>query len=249
MATHQTTKSFANLLHKQENMAGINPSSTTTTPAVAAKQLLQQEKRDAKMWNRIANHYSKQPIQDETSYQTKLSITRRYLHPNSKVLEFGCGTGGTALLHASFCRHIDAIDFSKNMIDIAKAKAAEQGVTNVKFDAVGVDRLEAPDQSYDVVLGLNVLHLLPTMDHVLNKVNRLLKPGGVFVSSTPCLTDQVPGFVRWVAPVGRFLGVFPPLVFFTKKELLERLDQAGFEAEEEFHPGKDKAVFLVARKK
>jgi len=38
-------------------------------------------------------------------------------------LEFGCGTGSTALLHASFVKHMTATDISDEMIEIAKQKA------------------------------------------------------------------------------------------------------------------------------
>ena len=51
----------------------------------------------SKFWDRIAVHYSKQPVADELSYQKKLEVTREFLTPQSKVLEFGCGTGSTAI--------------------------------------------------------------------------------------------------------------------------------------------------------
>lgn len=53
-----------------------------------------------KFWDRMANKYARQPIADEAAYQHKLDVTRQHFTPQSKVLEFGCGTGSTALLHA-----------------------------------------------------------------------------------------------------------------------------------------------------
>ena len=192
--------------------------------------------------------YSKQPIKDEESYEKKLSMTREYLTPASNVLEFGCGTGGTALLHAPHVKEIRAIDLSAEMIKIANEKAESQGVKNVKFEQMGIDRLDVPDESYDVILGLSILHLLPQKDQVLQKVHRMLKPNGVFVSSTTCLGD-VAKAMKWISPPATFLGLLPQMSIFTAQELKDSLIDAGFVIEEEFHPGKDKAIFLIAKKK
>ena len=68
--------------------------------------------RRAKFWDRIAERYARTPVADETSYKKKLQITQDYLRPGMEVLEFGCGTGSTALIHAPYVKHIHAIDIS-----------------------------------------------------------------------------------------------------------------------------------------
>jgi len=228
-------------------------SSSKTAPAVVdsvrdEKNLVKQESSDAKFWNRMADRYSKSPIKDQASYETKLAMTREYLDPaSSRVLEFGCGTGGTALLHAPYAKHVHATDVSDKMIEIAKAKAKEQGITNVTFETVGIGQLDVPDASYDVVLGLSILHLLPQKDLVLRKVHQKLAPNGIFVSSTACLADMSP-VVRWLlAPLGKF-GLIPKLNIFTAAELKQSIADAGFTVEREFQPAPDKALFLIARK-
>jgi ubiquinone/menaquinone biosynthesis C-methylase UbiE len=216
----------------------------------ASKKLMQQESRDAKIWNRFAGGYAKSPIKDEESYQKKIAMTREYFTPDTTVLEFACGTGGTSLLHAPYVKSIYAIDVSSEMIKIAKEKQREQdGTDNVTFEAMGIDRLNVPDESYDVVMGHSILHLLPQKDETIRKVHQLLKPNGVFVSSTICLAESAPSGLSWIAGPLASLGVIPRVHFFTKDELKESLVGAGFEIEKEFHPGKDKAVFYIARKK
>ena len=74
----------------------------------------------AKFWDKIAEKYAKQPIADEASYQKKLQVTQEYFTPEMEVLEFGCGTGSTAIIHAPYVKQIRAIDISENMIAIAK---------------------------------------------------------------------------------------------------------------------------------
>jgi ubiquinone/menaquinone biosynthesis C-methylase UbiE len=217
-------------------------------------KLVKMEKKDAKFWNYMAENYAKQPIQDEAAYQKKLEITREHFDKKktAQVLEFGCGTGSTALIHSPYVREIYAIDLSSKMIEIAQEKAKKQGISNVKFDTMGIDRLDVPNDSYDAVLGLSVLHLVPNKDEAIAKIHKILKPGGVFISSTACISEMgafTGGLVKYIAPVGNYFGIFPKINIFNTKELKDSITNAGFVIEREFHPSNDKAYFLVAKKK
>ena len=79
--------------------------------------------QSTKFWDKIAERYSKQPIADEAAYQKKLQVTREYFQPDMEIVEFGCGTGSTAITHAPYVKHIHAIDISSKMIEIAQGKA------------------------------------------------------------------------------------------------------------------------------
>ena len=199
-----------------------------------------------RFWDKLADRYARQPIADEAAYQRKLEVTRGYLREDMNVLEFGCGTGGTALLHAPHVRHIKAIDFSEAMLGIARGKAAAAGVDNVSFERADITSFAAPDASFDAILGMSILHLLADKDAVIAKVFGLLKPGGVFISSTTCLGDTM-GFFKAVAPLGKAVGLLPQLNVFTTEELVRSLTKAGFTIEQQWQPGKGKAVFIVAR--
>ena len=159
-----------------------------------------------KFWDKAAEKYAKQPIADEAAYQKKLAVTRDYFRPDMEVLEFGCGTGSTAILHAPYVKHIRAIDFSKNMIAIAQTKAAAQNIQNVTFEPASIDELNVPDSTCDAVLGLNVLHLLENKEAAIAKVYNMLQPGGLFITSTACLGDTMAWF-RLITPVGKALGL------------------------------------------
>jgi len=203
--------------------------------------------RTSRFWDRMAQRYAAQPIADEAAYDTKLEVTQGYLKPHMEVLEFGCGTGSTALRHAPYVRHIRAIDFSGRMLDIARAKARAQGVANVTFEQADIGPLAIEDSSLDVVLGLSILHLLDNRDEVIAKVHRSLRPGGLFVSSTTCIGDDMK-ILGLVAPLGRALGLLPVINVMTRDELRRALTGAGFSIEHDWQPGKGKAVFIVARK-
>ena len=203
--------------------------------------------RSARFWDWIAKRYAKQPISDEVTYQKKLKVTREYLRSDMEVLEFGCGTGSTALIHAPYVKQIQAIDISPKMIEIAQGKAAAQNIGNVAFKCATLDNLDASDQVFDVILGLNVVHLLPEKEKAIARVHKLLKPGGVFVSSTACVRDMS-SFFRIIAPVCNLVPLLPSVSIFTVDELRSSLTRADFMIEHEWLPGRNKAVFIVAKK-
>lgn len=200
-----------------------------------------------KFWDKVADRYSRRPIADEASYQKKLEKSQSYFRPDMELLEFGCGTGSTAIIHAPHVKRIRAIDISARMIEIAKARAAAANVENIAFEVQTIENLDAPDASFDAILGLSIMHLVKDKDAVLRKVFRLLKPGGVFISSTVCMSN-LPMLIRYVIPVMQFFGRAPFVAIFDREELLESIKAAGFKVDYDWRPGKRKAVFIVAKK-
>ena len=203
--------------------------------------------QSSRFWNRIAERYAKRPVADEAAYQKKLRVTREYLQPDMEVLEIGCGTGSTAIAHAPYVKHILAIDISSKMIEIARGKAEADNVENITFKIAAIDELNDADQTFDAVLGLSILHLLENKEDTIAKVHKMLKPGGIFVTSTACIGDTMK-FFKVVAPIGKFLGLMPLVKVFTTKELGDSLTNARFAIYYQWQPSKGKSVFIVAKK-
>lgn len=203
--------------------------------------------RLSQFWDRHAAGYAKRPVEDEASYQKKLQVTQEHLKPEMEVLEFGCGTGSTAITHAPFVKHILAIDISEKMLAIAQDKAEAANVKNVTLEQASIDDLNVADATYDVVMGHSILHLLENREAVIAKVYRALKPGGIFVTSTTCLGGGMP-LLKGILHIGRFLGLLPLVTFFTVEELVGNLTDAGFKIDYQWQPDKKKAVFIIATK-
>ncbi len=202
-----------------------------------------------RFWDKTAERYAKSPVSDEATYQKKLAETQSFFTPNMCILEFGCGTGTTAVHHAPHVQHIDAIDISENMLEIGRGKARVAGVGNITFTRGTLTEFNADTASLDVVLGLNVIHLLPDRQAVIAEVARILKPGGIFVSSTVCLGHSYLRFIKLVVPLGKLLGLMPDVFVLTEAELASEVTRAGFVIERQWHHGKNGiAVFMVARK-
>ena len=204
--------------------------------------------KDANFWNKASEKYSRMPISDIAAYDHKLAKTREFFDENTTALEIGCGTGSTALLHGPYVKHYTATDFSSEMIRIANEKLRTSDADNITFKNQEIEDVTV-DEPIDVVLALNVLHLVEGLDETISKVNNWLKPNGTFVTSTVCLGDGMKYF-KLIAPIGRLFGFMPLLKVFTKSQLKKRLEKNGFRVIYEWQPEKKRisSVFFIAEK-
>jgi len=203
--------------------------------------------RTAKIWNRAADRYAAKPIANLEAYERKLAITRGYLTPESNVIELGCGTGSTAIAHSPHVKHIQAFDISSRMIEIAQRKAAAADINNVEFTCSNVNDVPLADKNVDAVLVLNLMHLLVDWYRLVNDTYQALKPGGVLISSTVCMSDSF-AFLRIPTSIGQKAGLLPQLSFFTRREFESAIVNVGFQVSYAWQPAPKTAVFIVARK-
>ena len=126
-------------------------------------------------------------------------------------------------------------------------KAQAENIENISFQCAAIASLQIENASIDAVLALSVLHLLPDWRMALASVYDMLRPGGLLVSSTACIGDM--GLLmRMLPPVMKVLPMVPAVQAFTAAELKSALEEVGFELEQSWQPGRDQAVFIVARK-
>lgn len=136
------------------------------------------------------------------------------------------------------------------MIAIAQEKAAAETSKNVTFTVAPASSDLGAETSYDAVLAFNVLHLIRDRAAALAEAGRVLKPGGLLISKTPCLSEMNP-FIRIAVPVARWLGKAPSVSFFDAAILETEIARAGFRIIERARHGsgrKDPRIFLVAQK-
>ena len=209
-------------------------------------------RQSARFWDKMARKYAAHSIADEAGYEASLRRTSELLTESDQVLEIGCGTGTTALRLAHRVRRLHATDVSPQMVAIAQEKLAVTPMAQLDFavvDAAGAAR-QAP-LAYDVVLAFNVLHLLPDLDGGLDAVWQALRPGGLFLSKTPCVAEMNP-LIPWVAlPLARALRMVPPVHCFKGPALQAAIARHGFEVlamERHATKGRDVRPYIVARK-
>ncbi|MES2946525.1 MAG: class I SAM-dependent methyltransferase [Pseudomonadota bacterium] len=217
-----------------------------TTAASASK---------ARFWNKIARKYARDPITDLAAYEKTIQRVQALLSPEHEVLEIGCGTGSTALRLAPGIRRMVACDVSEEMIHIAREKLLGQSpslpIYRMDFRVADADTALSSQPAYDAVLAFNLLHLANNLPQTLQSALKALKPGGLFISKTPCLNDMNPLIPRLALPLMRALGKAPHVLCFSAEQLQEALVWQGLEiVSVEWHGsrGKDFRPFIVARK-
>jgi len=100
---------------------------------------------------------------------------------NSDVLiDFGAGTGAFAIQAAPRCARVHAVDVSETMLEHARSKAVEAGVTNIEFHHAGFLSYMHEDSPADALVTTFALHHLPDFwkGVALKRLNSMLKPGG-----------------------------------------------------------------------
>jgi SAM-dependent methyltransferase len=207
--------------------------------------------RKARFWDRIAPKYAADPIVDPAGYESTLWRVQGLLTSDMNVLEIGCGTGTTALRLAPHTRRLLATDISPAMIAIARQKLADQARPELSFAVADADEPIAGQGEYDAVLAFNLLHLVDDLDRALQLAMRALRPGGLLISKTACISEMNP-LIPWLAiPVMRAIGKAPHVLCFDANTLKAAIVRQGMVIESvERHGtrGKDIRVFIVARK-
>ena len=108
------------------------------------------------------------------------------LHEGETVLDLGSGAGADVLISA---RRVGAagraigLDMTDEMLELARANAAQAGVGNVEFVKGYIEDIPLPDASVDVVISNCVINLAGDKTKVLAEAARVLRPGGRFAVS------------------------------------------------------------------
>jgi phosphatidylethanolamine/phosphatidyl-N-methylethanolamine N-methyltransferase len=125
-----------------------------------------------------------------------------------RVLEVGVGTGISLPQYGPHLR-IFGTDISEGMLRKAKARVAELGLRNVEGLAVmDAEKLEFPDDSFDVVMAQYVVTAVPNPEAALDEFARVLRPGGELIVLSRVSADAgMRHFIeRGLQPVVRQLG-------------------------------------------
>ena len=149
------------------------------------------------------------------------------LQAGETVLDLGSGGGIDVLLSAKrvgpsgFAYGVDMTD---EMLDLARANAAQAQSTNVEFLKGTIEDIPLPDESVDVVISNCVINLSVDKPRVLTEMFRVLAPGGRIGISDIVAEDHLTPGER--AARGSYVGCIAGAL--SRTEYLEGLEAAGF---------------------
>lgn len=206
-----------------------------------------------KFWDNASKNYDKTEERFEYIHNRSRENAKKHLNRNDVVLDYGCGTGTTSCEFASQVKKIEAIDISSKMVEIAKEKAVNKNIENVNFAQMDIFDERFKKESFDKVLVFNMLHTIPNPEAVVQRIGELLKPGGLFISVTPCLRDKMSfsvGMQIRLVQIMCKIGIIPvPIRRLKTSDLDDLIENVNFEVvdSEKIYRGAS-SYFVVAKK-
>ena len=173
-------------------------------------------------WDKNAGRYDRFMRKDGAAYEKIYALLRPVVKAKT-VLELATGTGLIAKHIVNAAAHIEATDTSLEMI--AEAKRDNRSA-KLHFSVQDMFRLPYADQSFDVVIVSNALHIVPQPEKALAEIRRVLKDDGVFIA--PTFTHAGNSFSGKVKAFFMKLAGFPLHGRWTSEEYLCFLRQNGW---------------------
>ncbi len=145
------------------------------------------------------------------------------------VLDLGCAGGFMAEALAEKGAHVTGIDPAAEAIEAARAHAALSG-HQIEYDVGVGERLPYADGAFDYVVCVDVLEHVQDLDQVLREVERVLRPGGLFLFDT--INRNPIARLATITVAEDVLGLLPkgthdPEMFIKPSELRAALEQAA----------------------
>lgn len=152
------------------------------------------------------------PVYDMTfgriTHAGRRHATKVVNETGGRVLEVGVGTG-LALPYYRHDMQVTGIDFSEDMLERARAKVAEENLTHVtELRQMDARALDFPDGSFDTVVAMHLISVVPDPEQVMVEMARVCRPGGQILLVNHFAREE--GWLAWFerkfAPFADHLG-------------------------------------------
>ena len=155
-------------------------------------------------WDRVAFVYDIfANIINKKVHKKLKEIVANEITKEDDVLECACGTGMLTKVVAPKSKSIIATDFSSKMLKRAKKKC--KNFNNVEFMNANIMKLDFDDNSFDIVIAANVIHLLDDPIKAINELDRVCKENGKIIIPTYMNNDEkgnTSGFAKRIGASG-----------------------------------------------
>ena len=166
-------------------------------------------------WQQAANAWHRwgSTIEAWLGESTRVMLDMAGIGPGDRVLDLATGSGEPALTIAERVGptgYVLATDIAPNILAFATRLAADRELRNVETRVMDGERLELPDESFDVVTSRVGLIYFPDQQGALAETRRVLKPGGRVAAIVYTTPERNPFFSIPVGIIRRRANLPPP---------------------------------------
>lgn len=131
------------------------------------------------------------------SYWQQYHIVQDLYRPGARLLDFGCGWGTVTVVVARMGYEVHGFDISEANVAAGRRLAEKYGVSErVHLSVQVAEKLEYPDESFDVIAGVDILHHVDVA-RAMRECHRVLRPGGVAVFREPIRSPVFDAVRNW----------------------------------------------------
>lgn len=200
-----------------------------------------------RFWNSVAKRTTN-PSQKPNDKTLKiLHSLQKHLQPNDDVMDFACGSGIISTEIAKNVNTVYGIDISSQMIEVANNRKIEQNLKNLTFSRASLFDEDIQIASFDVITAFNILQYLEDKEIFMKRINELLKPNGIFISSTVYAKEKKTILFYFFSFVNK-LKIMPKINFYSSQELENNILKGNFKMIESYDISPMPERFIVVRK-
>jgi len=161
----------------------INPPKTINTRKFYNE--LMDGKISRGLWGKYARFNAMLIPQKYSVKKYYLDVIKDVITKNDKVIDYGCGSGGFLIATAPLCKEIVGIDISERFVAEGQNNIREMKIENASISHAKGDQIAYSDAYFDVLIMIDVIHHLESIDSTLMEAFRVLKPGGKIIVFEP----------------------------------------------------------------
>lgn len=172
-------------------------------------------------WSTFARFYDVAESLNKDVCRETVSLTTRLVPHGATVLDCASGTGELTLAAARKAKKVVCTDYSDEMLTVARKKAKKRRFVNIEFERANIFHLDYADETFDIVIAGNVLHLLKDPENAVRELCRVAKNGGKILLPT-FMTRNKSAISETLLKAYKRLG-FEPNTEYSPKEYVEML--------------------------
>ena len=138
-------------------------------------------------------------------YWRVFELAKERFKPGGRLLDFGCGWGSNTVVFAKIGYTVDGFDISPKNVEATRTLAGRYGLGDrVTAQVSPAETLPYPDKTFDLVVGVDILHHVDIARAIV-EVRRVLKVGGTAIFREPLVQPMFDAFRnsplgQWIAP-------------------------------------------------